>query len=64
MYTKREDIRRSFTWYIVRGEEHLRMGSWEDAMELSKTSETPCSVMSEQFYKQCYEKRTPHVNEP
>jgi hypothetical protein len=64
MYTKREDIRRSFTWYVVRGKEHLRMGSWEDAMELSKTSETACSVMSEQFYKQCYEKRTPHVNEP
>jgi hypothetical protein len=40
MYTKREDIRRSFTWYVVRGKEHLRMGSWEDAMELAKTSET------------------------
>jgi hypothetical protein len=64
MYTKREDIRRSFTWYVVRGKEHLRMGSWEDAMELSKTSETACSVMSEQFYKQCYEKGTSHVNEP
>jgi len=53
---KREDIRRSFTWYVVRGKEHLRMGSWEDAVELAKTSETACSVMSEQFYKQCYEK--------
>ena len=53
MYTKREDIRHSFTWYVVRGKEHLRMGSWEDAVELAKTSESSCSVMSEQFYKQC-----------
>ena len=58
---KREDIRYSFTWYVVRGDEHLRMGSWEDAMELSKISETPCKVMSEQFYKQCYEKDTKKV---
>ena len=54
MLEKREDIRRSFTWYVVRGNEHLRMGSWEDAMELSRISKTSCSVMSEQWYKQCY----------
>lgn len=56
MFRERKDVRRSFTWYVVRGNEHLKMGSWEDAIELSKISETTCKVMSEQFYKQCYEK--------
>ena len=55
MFKKREDIRRSFTWYVVRGNEHLRMGSWEDSMELSRSSETSCNVMSEQWYKQYYQ---------
>ena len=42
-------------WYVIRGDEHLKMGSWEDAIELAKVSDKPCNVMSEQFYKQCYE---------
>lgn len=50
------DVRHSFkNWYVVRGNEHLRMGSWEDAIELAKVSDKPCNVMSEQFYKQTYE---------
>ena len=56
MLRKAEDIRRTTTWYVVRGNEHLKMGSWEDAIHLAKISESSCSVMSEQFYKQCYEK--------
>ena len=58
MIRKAEDIRRTTTWYVVRGNEHLKMGSWEDAIHLAKISESSCSVMSEQFYKQCYEERT------
>ena len=42
-------------WYVIRGDEHLKMGSWEDAIELAKVSDKPCNVMSESFYKQCYE---------
>jgi len=50
------DIRRACkNWYVIRGNEHLKMGSWEDAIHLAKVSETTCNVMSEQFYKQCYE---------
>lgn len=56
MFRQAKDIRKEFTWYVVRGNEHLRMGSWEDAIYLAKVSDKPCSVMSEQFYKQCYEK--------
>jgi len=56
MYNKFKDIRRVFkTWYVIRGNEHLRMGNWEDAIYLAKVSDKPCNVMSEQFYKQNYE---------
>jgi hypothetical protein len=49
------DVRKSVgAWYVIRGKEHLKMGSWIDALELSRISETPCNVMSEQWYKQCY----------
>ena len=49
------DVRKSVgAWYVIRGKEHLKMGSWIDALELSRISETPCNVMSEQRYKQCY----------
>jgi len=57
MLRKAEDIRRTTTWYVVRGKEHLRMGSWEDAIELAKVSDKPCNVMSEQFYKQRYQNK-------
>ena len=49
------DVRHSVgSWYVIRGKEHLRMGSWEDAIYLAKVSDKPCNVMSEHFYKQCY----------
>jgi len=50
------DVRRAFkSWYVIRGKEHLRMGSWEDAIYLAKVSDTTCNVMSEQQYKLRYE---------
>ena len=50
------DVRRAFkSWYVIRGNEHLRMGSWEDAIHLAKISDKPCNVMSEQQYKMNYE---------
>jgi len=50
------DVRRAFkSWYVIRGNEHLRMGSWEDAIHLAKISDKPCNVMSEQQYKINYE---------
>ena len=57
MLRKAEDVRRTTTWYVVRGKEHLRMGSWEDAIHLAKISESPCHVMGEQFYKQTYKQQ-------
>lgn len=55
----RLDVRRAFkSWYVIRGKEHLRMGSWEDAIHLSKVSDSTCIVMSEQQYKIRYEKST------
>lgn len=51
-----KDVRRAFkSWYVIRGKEHLRMGSWEDAIYLAKVSDTTCNVMSEQQYKLRYE---------
>lgn len=51
----RLDVRRAFkSWYVIRGKEHLRMGSWEDAIHLAKVSDTRCNVMSEQQYKLRY----------
>lgn len=59
---QRIDVRRAFkNWYVVRGKEHLRMGSWEDAIELAKVSDKPCNVMSEQQYKMSYEKSVKEV---
>ena len=50
------DVRKSVgAWYVIRGKEHLKMGSWIDALELARISETPCNVMSENYYKTCYE---------
>ena len=58
MYNKFPDIRTAVkSWYVVRGNEHLRMGSWEDALELSRISDAPCKVMSDQFYKYHYHDR-------
>lgn len=51
-----EDIRKVNTWYVIRGNEHLRMGSWEDALEIVKTSQISTSLMSEEFYNQHYKK--------
>lgn len=59
---QRIDIRHAFkNWYLVRGDEHLRMGSWEDAIYLAKVSDSACIVMSEQQYKMRYEKNTKKV---
>ena len=50
------DVRHSVgSWYVIRGKEHLRMGSWEDAIHLAKISDKPCNVMSEKQYKMTYE---------
>lgn len=54
---QKSDVRTAFkSWYVVRGKEHLRMGSWDDAIHLSKVSDATCIVMSEQQYKMRYEK--------
>jgi len=32
-----KDIRTAFTWYVIDGDEHLKMGSFDDALTLMET---------------------------
>ena len=59
MIEKRLDVRYvSEHWYVVKGDEHIKLNSYWEALDYAQQFKCNLKVMSEQFYKQCYEERT------
>lgn len=53
----RQDVRTAFnSWYVVCGNEHLKIDNYHDALLEFLSNSKTCNLMSEQQYKMRYEK--------